>query len=552
MTNYKILSEINLSSIDDIGHIKRMLDDFLKRNKRNSYKPNDRLRIVLGGHDIYTNFSSYGLKLAIIQHTCDEVNISRCFIQVLSTNPNLEEEIKQIGNPNNVNERLNYEYLEGDFKKIKKKSSDYEYGSQIPTKVLLESLSEREVYWLTESKTFCMYPWVHLYASPNGEAQPCCVWDHKQKMCSTKEMNLKEIYNSPQWRKLRLDMMNDRPAKGCKPCYEQERNGFFSNRQSSNMHLGHFVNKITETDDQGYCNNFQLSYWDIRFSNLCNLSCRSCGHIFSSSWYKDQVKLAGPEYAKNNKALFWAGRHKTDMLEQLLEHIDYVEQIYFAGGEPLMMDEHYHILEELERKKKFNVRLVYNTNFTQIKLKDRLVFDYWRKFDSVAVGASLDAMGTRAEYIRKNTVWSEIEENRRKMQEMCPGVDFYISPTISIQNVWHVSDFHKDWVDRGFIKPQDLHTNPVLDPAFLRIDILPDHYKKQVIEKIKKHLEWLRPIDKLQRATQGFESIIHLLETPHSNSEFLMKQFWKRMEELDKLRNENLLETIPELNEITK
>ena len=74
-------------------------------------------------------------------------------------------------------------------------------------------------------------------------------------------------------------------------------------------------------------------------------------------------------------------------------HIDYVEQIYFAGGEPLIMDEHYRILEELERRGMFDVRLVYNTNFTQVRLKDRYVFDFWKKFKNVSVGASLDAMG---------------------------------------------------------------------------------------------------------------------------------------------------------------
>ena len=104
-----------------------------------------------------------------------------------------------------------------------------------------------------------------------------------------------------------------------------------------------------------------MTYWDIRFSNLCNLSCRSCGHIFSSSWYKDQVALAGPEWAKNNSVLNYAGRFETDMMEQLMEHLDYVEQIYFAGGEPLMMDEHYVILDELERRGRFDVRLIYNT-----------------------------------------------------------------------------------------------------------------------------------------------------------------------------------------------
>jgi hypothetical protein len=224
-----------------------------------------------------------------------------------------------------------------------------------------------------------------------------------------------------------------------------------------------------------------------------------------------------------------------------------VEQIYFAGGEPLMMDEHYVILEELEKRKKFDVRLVYNTNFTKTKLKDRSVFDYWKKFDSVAVGASLDAMGSHAEYIRKGTKWTEVEENRRLMIEICPNVDFYISPTLSIQNALHLPDFHRDWVERGLIQPQDLNVNLLQDPEWLRIDIAPGHYKEKIRVKYQEHLEWLRPLDKLNRATVGFESALNFLKTDNTK---LLPKFWERMDKLDKMRNENLSEAIPELNEI--
>jgi hypothetical protein len=74
-------------------------------------------------------------------------------------------------------------------------------------------------------------------------------------------------------RELRKDMLNERPNPACGRCYEQEESGFFSGRRSANKHHGHHIKRID--DDK-----FQMSYWDIRFSNLCNLSCSSCGHIF--------------------------------------------------------------------------------------------------------------------------------------------------------------------------------------------------------------------------------------------------------------------------------
>jgi radical SAM protein with 4Fe4S-binding SPASM domain len=418
----------------------------------------------------------------------------------------------------------------------------YNYNSSDPIAISLKQLTDREKYLLTESKTFCMYPWIHLHSYPTGDAYPCCHAEMPEKLGNCQQQSMKEIWSGDKMKQLRDDMLNERENPACTRCYEQEKSGFFSGRKSANKHHGHHIKKGIDLDPP-----FEMTYWDIRFSNLCNLSCRSCGHIFSSSWYQDQKSLAGEGWGKNNKPLFWAGRHETDMLEQLMEHIDCVEQIYFAGGEPLMMDEHYHILEELERREKFNVRLIYNTNFTKTKLKDRYVFDYWRKFRSVAVGASLDAMGPRAEYIRKGTDWSEVETNRQMMIEQCPNVDFYISPTMSIQNALHIPDFHRDWVERGYIQPQDLNVNILQDPKWLRIDIAPESYKEKLRVKFKEHLEWLRPLDKLNRATVGFESALNFLET--DNSQYL-PEFWERMTKLDELRNENLLEVIPELDEI--
>ena len=399
-------------------------------------------------------------------------------------------------------------------------------------------LTKREEFLLKDSKTFCIYPWIHLHAYPTGEAYPCCHAEMTYPVGNTRFKSLEDIYRDAPMRELRKDMLNERPNPTCGRCYEQEESGFFSGRKSANKHHGHHVKRID--DDK-----FQMSYWDIRFSNLCNLSCRSCGHIFSSSWYQDQAKLAGNTWKNQNKALNYAGRTETDMWEQLIPHLDYVEQIYFAGGEPLMMAEHYNILDELERRGRFDVRLIYNTNFTHVKLKDRTVFDYWKRFNSVAVGASLDAQGTRAEYIRKGTMWDQVERNRELMLTTCPNVDFYISPTLSIMNALHLPDFHCDWVDKGYIRPQDLNVNILQDPAYLRIDLATTEYKERINVRYQEHLSWLRPQDSLQRATVGFESAINFMMATDNSQ--LIPKFWTKTNELDLIRNENILDAIPEL-----
>jgi len=415
--------------------------------------------------------------------------------------------------------------------------TQYKYNST--DLVRATELTERERFLLEDSKTFCIYPWIHLHAYPTGEAYPCCHAEMKPGVVGNCRTNtLEEIWQDKPMQQLRADMLSETPHAACVRCYEQEQSGFFSGRRSANKHHGHHVKKLD-------ANPFEMTYWDIRFSNLCNLKCRSCGHIFSSQWYQDQVKLAGPEWKDRNAVLNYAGRTETDMWTQLEPHLDYVEQIYFAGGEPLLMEEHYNILEELVKRKRFDVRLIYNTNFTHIDLKGRSVFEYWRQFDSVAVGASLDGMGHPAEYIRKGTRWSDVVQNRHRMIATCPNVDFYISPTLSILNAWHLPDFHREWCAAGLIQPQDLNVNILQDPAYYRIDIATVEYKQRLEEKYRKHLSWMSDRDPLGRATQGFQSAIQFMNATDNTQ--LIDTFWRKTHELDDIRNENVLDVLPEL-----
>ena len=407
-------------------------------------------------------------------------------------------------------------------------------------------LDEREQFLIKDSKTFCIYPWIHLHAYPTGEAYPCCHAEMKPGVVGNCRTNtLEEIWNDLPMRGLRQSMLSETPHDACTRCYEQEQSGFFSGRKSANKHHGHHVKRVNKTGVDGSVTQFEMTYWDIRFSNLCNLKCRSCGHIFSSQWYQDQAKLAGPTWKLNNSVLNYAGRTEGDMWSQLEPHLDYVEQIYFAGGEPLLMEEHYRILQELVQRGRTDVRLIYNTNFTHTDLKGQSVFEYWKQFDSVAVGASLDGMGAYSEYIRKGTDWAQVEANRRLMLEICPEVDFYISPTLSILNAWHLPDFHRSWTQQGLIRAQDLNVNILQDPLHYRIDIAPAEYKKRIEAKYREHLVWLSGQDPLNRATQGFESAIQFMMATDNTQ--LIDTFWRKTHELDDIRKETWSTVIPEL-----
>jgi radical SAM protein with 4Fe4S-binding SPASM domain len=542
----------NHKTYDDSYH---WLYDQCRNAYQERYDHTDRIIFTQTQGDIYVKNQNIGLIIRNLQIALNEVDISNCFCVVLSANPTVHQELiyaRQLVSDQTEIKGIVINDAVWQPQFVEKHPSGitemYKYGSVNPLKIALGDLSKKEQHLLADSSVFCIYPWIHLNANPDGRAYPCCMTEHSAPVGNTKTQTLEQIWNDNPMQQIRKDMLADRPIEGCKRCYEQESAGFFSGRQSANKHHGHHISRVLETNEDGTVDRFEMVYWDIRFSNLCNLKCRSCGHLYSSQWYQDQARLAGPIWKAENRALNYAGRTETDMWEQLIPHLDYVEQIYFAGGEPLMMEEHYRILDELERRNRFDVRLIYNTNFTHIKLKDREVFDYWKRFHSVSVGASLDGMGDRGEYIRKGTNWAQVERNRATMMEVCPNVDFYVSSTLSIMNALHLPDFHKAWVEQGFIRPQDLNVNLLLDPRHYRIDIAPADYRREIIEKIQNHLNWLQPLDRLNRATTGFESAINFLTT--SDNSQLLSLFWNKTHELDNIRKENILDVIPELSRI--
>jgi len=556
-SQYDIVAVIDLDPWHDLPDYdkKSWMRQILNEVHKDPYPDNQRIIFKTSRGDVYTDeTSSAGHLITQLQRRLNEIDISNFFVILLTNDVTMRDaylahyqELSRDPVPFQVEvyaDEITQRQLQD--KKVKKiKPGSYQYTHLDPLKIDLEDLTEQERFLLAESSTFCMYPWIHFHAYPTGSAYPCCMADMQYPIGDMRKNTIQEIWNQEPMKEIRRQMLNEQSVTACNRCYEQESIGFVSGRMSANKHHGHLVTRIHETKPDGTLDRFELTYWDIRFSNLCNLSCRSCGHIFSSSWYQDQAKLAGPEWKKTHKVLNYAGRFETDAWDQLVDHIEHVEQIYFAGGEPLLMEEHYKILDELVRRKKFNVRLIYNTNFTHTNLKDRSVFEYWKLFDSVSVGASLDGSGPHGEYIRKGTEWNKIEQNRVDMMKICPDVDFYISPTMSIMNAWHLPDFHRDWVERGLIKPQDLNVNILQDPPHYRIDIAPMKYKQRLRVKYQEHIDWLKDKDPLERASEGFKSAINFMMV--TDNTHLIDTFWRKTNELDSIRSEKLLDVIPEL-----
>ena len=418
---------------------------------------------------------------------------------------------------------------------------NHNYHTRKPVYISEDELRPDQIDKLVNSDVFCMIPWIHMHAFPDGRAYPCCLGDDRHPIGNFKQDSLADVWNQEAYKIMRTNMLTETSCKECTKCYEQESNGFVSMRNSTNKNFGHHIKLVDQTLADGTMPEFKLRYYDIRFSNLCNFTCRTCGGWFSSSWYTEEEELYGK---RNYPKIMFAGRTELDMWEQLEPHIPYLEQVYFAGGEPMMMEEHYRILKELVRREMFDVKLIYNTNFSRLNLKDDNVLDYWRLFKNVSVGASLDGMGSRAEYIRKGTKWDQIERNREQMLEVCPDTDFYVSATVSLYNAHHVSDFHRAWALKGYIKPQDWNINILQGPERDRIDVLPGKYKEQITKQVQEHIEWLRPQDHLHRATNGYEGMLNFMNS--TNNSHLLKEFFRVNDTHDRYRNDYFESVFPE------
>ena len=103
-------------------------------------------------------------------------------------------------------------------------------------------------------------------------------------------------------------------------------------------------------------------------------------------------------------------------------------------------------------------------------------------------------------------------------------------------------------IDQGFIQPKDFNLNILQGPKDYRIDMLPMDIKLRFKKEFEDHIEYLRPIDTIQRAVGGFEGAIAFMMA--TDNTHLLPDFWKTVNDLDWSRGERLMDVVPELQEI--
>ena len=405
------------------------------------------------------------------------------------------------------------------------------------------------------SKSFCILPWIHLHTWPNGNVYPCCIVDFRENIGSLKNETLEDVWNNDSMKHIRKSMLNGEKPNHCRKCFQQESHGIDSPRVTANRNFVKHIDTITaNTDKEGHNSDFNLKYWDFRFSNICNFKCRICGSGCSSKWYEDEKKLNGDNTP--GKALIHIDDYSIKSLNYYIDNfVNDVEEVYFAGGEPLLMDEHYFILEKLIDAGRTDVKLRYNTNLSFLKYKKWDLIDLWSKFtvhspDNIDLYASIDGIKEKAEYSRKGTNWSEIESNIKKCLEL--NLRFNISCTVSIFNVLEIPTIVNYLIDLG-VKHYSIGLYNILTfPDYYHINILPEYLKHRVVERLNSHLSTL-PQEVVNSLKPRYKSIETYLFSDEKDKVIQSRKMFKDYTlKLDDIRQESFRNTYPEIWEWIK
>lgn len=383
----------------------------------------------------------------------------------------------------------------------------------------------------------CIIPWLYLEIFPDGVVTPCCAND--LPLGNIKDISLEKIWNGEKMNQFRLSLLGDNLPPTCSSCEIVESlDGLSLRKKYNSFFKDSFPEAIKNTNKDGSLKSIKFKGWDFKISNKCNFKCRMCSERLSSS-FNGQIL----EHAKD-----------LNIDEFLNNNIENLELIEFAGGETLLMDEQYELLEKLINYGKTDIELWYNTNMSIMTYKNKNILDYWNKWDPkrLTVFASIDEIDERAEYIRRGTKWSIIDKNLKTIAKQNFNRSTHI--TVSSLNVFRLPEIIQYLTNIEYIHEKFDYKNfelALIDGAteqgIYGIDILPVKFKLKTKEKIisfinKYNSKYSTDISK------EFDQILNFLDV--NLNEKNLKKFLIENKKMDNQKNENLLKSIPEFSEV--
>jgi hypothetical protein len=179
----------------------------------------------------------------------------------------------------------------------------------------------------------------------------------------------------------------------------------------------------------------------------------------------------------------------------------------------------------------------------------------WNHFPLINLSVSLDESGERGEYIRKGMNWEVILNNREIIREKCPHIYFTVHCVAQITNSLNLTNFLTKLLQIDFVKnPKRIDIDYLHWPNFQSITVLSEEMKDRVKEDIGIFKGWF--IKKYPNYDDHDHLIVEmdkLVDYMYSKNHVkYLPIYFENMSKLDKLRNQNLLNTFPELRALGK
>ena len=284
----------------------------------------------------------------------------------------------------------------------------------------------------------------------------------------------------------------------------------------------------------------------LRFSNLCNFRCRSCSPRASTAWHSDWRKLG----LDTPDAMVKASESFEELWQQIEPLLPGLQRLYLAGGEPLLQEQHYQLLEKLIECGRTDVQLSYNSNFSTLEHGRWRATELWSHFKYVWAVASIDGVGSQGELLRKGMRWQTVAGNFERLRREAPHVHFGVHYTVSAYNPFHMTRAIEELVERGMVgyEPGTFRVNVLREPRYLNLNIL-NEAERAVLQD--HYLEFRRRIARRvspefhQEIVSGLDAVLAAFSD----------QVWQRERaifrnmtfKLDRIRSERVIEHFPEL-----
>ncbi|CBW24953.1 putative Radical SAM domain protein [Halobacteriovorax marinus SJ] len=414
--------------------------------------------------------------------------------------------------------------------------------SYLSYNIVMSKLDDQQI---SNNDTFCILPWIHLEIRENGNIYPCSRSLSAYPLGDFKKLSYSKIWNSEEFKKLRLNMLNNVKSKHCIDCYRIEKYNGTSLRKKFNFTNKDKIPLIHQTKTDGSLEKFDLNFVSIRLSNLCNLKCQYCDHNSSTAWITDQRKLG---YQGEDLLRTDSFSSKEECLDFFSNHIDTLKAIYLIGGEPLIDPYHNIILDYFIEQGRSDIAITYNSNLTELSVKGTDLVEKWKFFDKVILDASIDSHQERNDYIRYGSSWDKLERNIVRLKDHS-NVKLRFYPTISIFNVFTLIESIKYWLDKEYIQGHEIIFNILEGPEYFNIQTLPNESKREIRENIIQFTKELFQNYDMASAIQlskQFKELLQFLETSHEGQDNL-RAFREHCDKIDQLRGSNWREVFPEL-----